>query len=130
MIAAKALHYMARKNYFYTFYAKWLGMSAYSNNYSSWLGHRGNFYAFTPIPSSFAIGTPRSYQTSYSNSFGGYTTDLTNTGGTTVGYSQLLADWAATTGVTHVLSKPTLSVVNATGSYADLLNVPIISTTG
>ena len=47
-----------------------------------------------------------------------------------LGYSQLPANWAATTGVTQILNKPTLSVVSATGSYADLLNVPIISTAG
>ena len=46
------------------------------------------------------------------------------------GYSQLPADWAATTGVTQVLNKPTLSVVSATGSYVYLLNVPLISTAG
>ena len=48
-------------------------MSVYGSNYSAGLG--GNFYAFSPIPS-FAIGIQGAYQTSYSNSFGGYTTDL------------------------------------------------------
>ena len=42
-------------------------------------------------------------------------------------YAQLPADWAATTGVTQVLNKPTLSVVSATGEYTDLLDVPIIT---
>lgn len=46
------------------------------------------------------------------------------------GYAQLPSDWAATTGVTQMLNKPTLSVVSATGEYTDLLDVPIISTAG
>ncbi len=103
-------------------------MSSYSSNFSAGLG--GSYYAFSPIPSSFAIGTPGAYQTSYSNSFGGYTPDLVSSGGGMAGYSQLPADWAAVSGVTQVLNKPNLSVVSATGEYTDLLDLPLISSTG
>ena len=103
-------------------------MSTFGSSYSSALG--SNNYGFGS-PASFAIGTPGSYQTSYSNSLGAFAPDLANTGvAGMAGYAQLPVDWAATTGVTQILNKPTLSVVSASGSYTDLLNLPIISTVG
>lgn len=53
-----------------------VGMAAYSNSYSS--GLEGNFYGFSNLPSSFSISTPGAYQINYSNSFGSYAPDLTN----------------------------------------------------
>jgi len=103
-------------------------MSIVSSSYNSGLG--GNFYGFSNSPSSFSIGTPGSHLTSYSNSFGSYTPDLAKTGVSMSGYTQLPADWAAVSGVTQILSKPTLSTVSATGEYTDLLSLPLISTCG
>ena len=103
-------------------------MSAFSTSYSSALG--SNFYNYGG-PASIAIGTPGSYTTSYSNSLGTFVPDITNTGVASMAvYTQLPADWAVVTGVAQTLNKPTLSVANATGSYADLLNTPVISTVG
>jgi len=101
-------------------------MSNVSSSYSSGLG--GNFYGIGNAPSSFAIGTPGAYLTSYSSSFGSFAPDLANTGVSMSGYSQLPADWAAVSGVTQILNKPTLSTVSATGQYNDLLGLPLIST--
>lgn len=47
----------------------------------------------------------------------------------TVGGTQLPSDWTATTGVTRILNKPTLSLVATTGGYNDLLGRPSIPTT-
>ena len=46
------------------------------------------------------------------------------------GYTQLPADWAAVSGVTQILNKPTLSTVSVTGEYTDILGLPLISTCG
>ena len=43
-------------------------------------------------------------------------------------YTQLPADWAAVSGVTQILIKPTLSTASATGEYTDILGLPLIST--
>ncbi len=79
---------------------------------------------------SFSVGTPGSYLTSFSNSFGSHTPDLANTGVSMSGYTQLPADWAAVSGVTQILYKPTISTVSATGEYTDILGLPLISTCG
>ena len=57
-----------------------------------------------------------------------------------LGYSKLPANWAATTGVTQILNKPTLCVVSATSSfistaghfglYSDRIEQPVLSTVG
>lgn len=105
-------------------------MSMYSSNFSTGLG--GNYYALVVAPSSYAVGAAGAYPTNFSNSFGAYTADLTNSPviSEMAGYAQLPADWAAITGVTQILNKPPLSVVSATGSYVDLEDLPTISTTG
>ena len=103
-------------------------MSAFSSAYSFALG--GNFYGYSGLPSSFSIGTRGSYSTSYSNSLGTYAPDLPSTGGGMSGYTHLPADWAAVSGVTQILNKPTLSVVSATRAYTDLRDLPLISTVG
>lgn len=38
--------------------------------------------------------------------------------------AQVASDWTATTGVSRILNKPTLSTVATTGSYNDLTNIP------
>ena len=43
-------------------------------------------------------------------------------------YTQLNADWNATSGVQEVLNKPTLSAVATSGSYTDLTNKPTLKT--
>ena len=52
-----------------------------------------------------AVGTPSSHQTSYSNSFGGDTSDLANTSGTMAGHSQLTGDLATSMGVEQILNQ-------------------------
>jgi len=42
--------------------------------------------------------------------------------------AQVPSDWNATTGVSRILNKPTLSTVATTGSYFDLANRPTLST--
>lgn len=44
----------------------------------------------------------------------------------TIPSAQVNADWDATSGVSEILNKPTLSVVASTGDYDDLLNKPSI----
>ena len=60
------------------------------------------------------------------NSFSGSYNDLTDK--PTIPDAQVNSDWNATSGVSQILNKPTLSIVATSGSYNDLLNKPTIPT--
>ena len=86
-------------------------MAVYSSTYSPAFG--SNNYLFGGIFST-AVGGSGSVQSCFSPAFGHAVADLANTGVTGMaGHTQLPADWAAVSGITQILNKPTLAVVGA-----------------
>ena len=60
------------------------------------------------------------------NSFSGSYNDLTDK--PTIPDAQVNSDWNASSGVSQILNKPTLSIVATSGNYDDLLNKPAMTT--
>lgn len=76
-----------------------------------------------------AISSPAASAVSYDNTVSGLTaTDVQDAIDEVVGSipaAQVNSDWDAVSGVAQILNKPTLATVATSGSYNDLLNIPV-----
>lgn len=94
----------------------------------TYLSLTGKPTTFTPAAHTHSISDVTGLQTSLDSKLGiGASIPYSSLTGTpSIPAAQVNSDWTAVSGVSQVLNKPNLATVATSGSYADLMNKPVI----